>query len=102
LLFDGEILLYRPADPQPALDTLGAGDGFAAALLVAVAEGWKKYPSRWGKDAALRKSVYTGALAKAAAFATEVCMVSGAFGQGIAVPDSVWNIVSTRKESNIP
>jgi sugar/nucleoside kinase (ribokinase family) len=102
LLFDGENLLYRSADPQPALDTLGAGDGFAAALLVAAAEGWKKYPSRWGKDAVLRKEVYTGALAKAAAFATEVCMVSGAFGQGTKVTDSIWNIISTRRESNAP
>jgi sugar/nucleoside kinase (ribokinase family) len=102
MLLDGENLLYRPADPQPALDTLGAGDGFAAALLVVAAEARKKEPSRWKKDAALRKAVYTGALEKAAAFATEVCMVSGAFGLGIKVPDSIWNIVSTRKESNAP
>jgi sugar/nucleoside kinase (ribokinase family) len=102
LLFDGENLLCRPTDPQPALDTLGAGDGFAAALLVAAVGGRKKNPSRWTKDAALRKEVYTGALAKAAAFATEVCMVSGAFGRGIVAPDSIWNIVSTRRERNAP
>jgi sugar/nucleoside kinase (ribokinase family) len=100
LLFDGENLLYRPADPQPALDALGAGDGFAAALLVAAVGDRKKHASRWAKDAALRKEIYTGALEKASAFATEVCMVSGAFGQGIETPDSVWNIISTRKESN--
>jgi sugar/nucleoside kinase (ribokinase family) len=102
LLFDGENFLYRPADPQPALDTLGAGDGFAAALLVTVAEVWKRSPSRWKEDAALRKEVYTAALNKAAAFATEVCMVSGAFGQGVETPDSLWNIISARRESNAP
>jgi sugar/nucleoside kinase (ribokinase family) len=96
LLFDGENLLSQSAGKEPAIDTMGAGDGFASAFLVSAVSEFKRRGITGRAEAFLRREVYAAALTKAAAFATEVCMVSGAFGYGVPVPAAVWNRIQNR------
>jgi sugar/nucleoside kinase (ribokinase family) len=98
LLFDGENQIFQPSEKEPAVDSLGAGDGFAAAFLVAAASAKKVVSAiedaSAKKDASKRRDAYAAALAKGASFATEVCGVSGAFGHGAPVPDGLWEKIN--------
>jgi fructoselysine 6-kinase len=64
--FDGQNLIHQPIVPISVLDTLGAGDAFAASFLVEVAEN-KSLPE---------------AMAYAAQNAAKNCLHYGAFGHG--------------------
>ena len=67
LIFDGEAFYAQPPHSVDAIDTLGAGDSFATAFLLAIFEG-KNIPE---------------AGEAGAAFAAKTCMVHGACGHGV-------------------
>lgn len=69
--YDGHTLLHQPPQYVEAMDTLGAGDSFAAAYLVEMLR---------GKDAA-------AALASAAEFSSRCCLTDGAFGHAAPVDE---------------
>ncbi|MEE3651651.1 MULTISPECIES: PfkB family carbohydrate kinase [unclassified Brenneria] len=66
VLFDGQRWLDQPPQPVAALDTLGAGDAFITAFLLT---------HQAGKS--LSASLHAGA-----AFAAQICLLDGAFGEG--------------------
>ncbi|UNO43288.1 PfkB family carbohydrate kinase [Streptomyces sp. MST-110588] len=72
LLSYGDTTHHQPVAPVRATDTLGAGDSFTAALLVALHHG----------------STLADAAARAAAYAAEVCTRPGAFGHPLAPASS--------------
>lgn len=67
LLFDGSQWLSQAPHTIEPVDTLGAGDAFITAFLLAHAAGESLQPS----------------LQQAAAFAARICLVEGAFGAGM-------------------
>lgn len=68
LLFNGESWFRQAPKPVTPIDTLGAGDAFITGFLVSYVGG---------------ADIET-ALEKAARYAVEICLVQGAFGQGLA------------------
>ncbi len=88
-VFDGVRFYRQQPHLVEAVDTMGAGDSFATAMLVSVLEALEaRGRSAWA-DAGVRAAVLPDALEKAAAFAAHTCLVHGAFGCGTPVPDSV-------------
>lgn len=71
LIYDGNRFYSQPPKLVEAVDTLGAGDSFATAFLLALLE---------GRD--LNYAMEAGAQ-----FAAKTCMVNGAFGFGVAFTD---------------
>ncbi|MFU2317081.1 PfkB family carbohydrate kinase [Rahnella sp. PCH160] len=67
LLFNGSIWISQPPEIITPVDTLGAGDAFITAFLLAHVEG-----------NTLSQSLRQGAL-----FAAEICLTEGAFGEGL-------------------
>ena len=99
VVYDGRRIYRQLPHYVEPVDTMGAGDSFATALLVALLTDLK----RTGGD--LRTAAASGkleeflpaALDKAAAFAAETCLTDGAFGHGIRVPESVRSRVMAEK-----
>ncbi|MGY1604508.1 PfkB family carbohydrate kinase [Geodermatophilus sp. SYSU D00815] len=76
VLFDGRALRHGAAETVDPVDTMGCGDAFSTAFAVACLErGWRR--DRLPSPAALEE-----ALAVAARFAADQCLVEGAFGYG--------------------
>lgn len=69
----GEGLLHQPPHTVQAVDTLGAGDSFAAAFLCETIGGAKPQD----------------ALDRAARFSAQCCLMHGAFGHGAPVPKAL-------------
>lgn len=82
VLYDGKEFFVQPPKLVEAVDTLGAGDSFAAAFLVSFVEAQKSEPLRVQSDREFYKNVIKQALEKAASFAAKTCLVHGAFGMG--------------------
>lgn len=83
LLDDGERTLFQKAQYVDAVDTLGAGDSFAAGFLV-------DYLTHSRERApADRESAYRQALLCGSAFAAKSCLDRGAFGYGKPIPASL-------------
>lgn len=76
MLFDGKSFYAQPPKLVAAVDTLGAGDSFAAAFLISLARGLEQDGSRMQEE-------ILKALQRGAAFASETCLMRGAFGHGI-------------------
>ncbi len=93
-VFDGIRFYHQAPDYVEPVDTMGAGDSFATAMLVALFEviGGKSGFVRMEKDPGLLTAAMPKALKAAAVFAAGTCLVSGAFGEGMAVPDSMRGI----------
>ena len=68
MIYDGEQYYTQKPKLVDAVDTLGAGDSFATALLLAMLE---------------KKDIHA-AMEAGAEFAAKTCLVNGAFGYGIA------------------
>ena len=68
LIYDGEQYYTQKPKLVDAVDTLGAGDSFATAFLLAMLE---------------KKDIHA-AMEAGAEFAAKTCLVNGAFGHGIA------------------
>lgn len=80
MLYDGTDFYTQPPKLVEAVDTLGAGDSFAAAFLLA----WLKQKDRAEQDPSIRPTVLREALEQAAEFSSKTCLVYGAFGEGTA------------------
>ncbi len=88
-VWDGARIYRQPPYAVQAIDTMGAGDSFAACLLVRLAQALKNDgKDRW-TDANYRAKILPPALADAAAFASKTCLVHGSFGYGTPVPASL-------------
>ena len=68
MIYDGEQYYTQKPKQVDAVDTLGAGDSFATAFLLAMLE---------------KKDIHA-AMEAGAEFAAKTCLVNGAFGYGIA------------------
>ncbi|GLI19013.1 fructoselysine 6-kinase [Tepidanaerobacter syntrophicus] len=82
VLYDGKDFFVQPPKLVEAIDTLGAGDSFAAAFLVSFVEAQKLEPLRIKTDEEYYKNAIKKALETAASFAAKTCLVHGAFGMG--------------------
>jgi len=102
-LYDGERTLFQKPQSVDAVDTLGAGDSFAAGFLVNYLHETLNNEGRTNANPASREDAYRQALLSGSVFAAQSCMVRGAFGYGKYVPASleryITNILSTNKEN---
>ena len=85
---DGIHTWYKKPHLVEAVDTLGAGDSFAAAFLLTCTRAAKEDPAAFGDKTS---SYYTGAVAQAledaAVFSAKTCLTDGAFGHGAPYTD---------------
>lgn len=88
-LYDGEVMLFQPARTIQALDTLGAGDSLATSFLIHYLQEKQEHSDEVRNNPEFREKVYERALSRATEFAAQSCLVRGAFGHGIEVPESV-------------
>jgi fructoselysine 6-kinase len=77
ILFEGQSWYRQAPRTVTPTDTLGAGDAFITAFLVA-------YVSGKADADAQPAFLIEGALEKAASFAAEICQLQGAFGHGLS------------------
>lgn len=82
MLYDGKDFYEQPPKLVEAVDTLGAGDSFAAAFLLSFTESLEKEPERMKEDG-FYQSELKKAMEKGAEFASQTCLVRGAFGHGV-------------------
>lgn len=92
LLHDGEVMMYQEANTVEALDTLGAGDSFATSFLIHYLREKKSNLDKV-KNSAIREKLYEGALEKASSFAADTCLLRGAFGHGVKIPETFKYII---------
>lgn len=74
LFYNGTVFVKGEADYVEAVDTLGAGDSFLAALMVSLVEGG------WKKGDGLKEELIANALEFAAKYSSKNCLVEGGFG----------------------
>lgn len=84
MYYDGRDFYMQPPKLVEAVDTLGAGDSFAAAFLLSFTESMEREPGRMKEDRAFYDLELKKALEAGAEFASKICMVRGAFGHGKA------------------
>ena len=89
LVYDGANVFSQEPHLVKAIDTMGAGDSFAACVLVRVAQALEADGRGNWEDVSYRSRILPKALADAAVFASETCLISGAFGCGKPIPDSL-------------
>ncbi len=81
LIFDGTQYWNQPSQYVEPVDTMGAGDAFASALLVNLTPAWRET----GRVPAQR--VIRTAAQAAAEFSARICLTPGAFGHGRPIPE---------------
>lgn len=86
LIYDERFSLTQPPRLVRAVDTMGAGDSFAACLLVKIGQGLEREGLACWKDQACRRRLLQEALPAAADWSAETCMIYGAFGCGAVIP----------------
>ena len=74
LFYNGTFFVKGEVDYVVAVDTLGAGDSFLAALMVSLVEGG------WKKGDVLKEEQIVNALDFAAKYSSKNCLVEGGFG----------------------
>ncbi len=89
VVYDGTRFYKQQPNYVRAVDTMGAGDSFAACMLIKIAEGIEKDGIEKWHNSVYRENVLPDALEDAAAFASTTCLVNGAFGCGVKVPESI-------------
>ncbi|MBQ8647963.1 MAG: fructoselysine 6-kinase [Oscillospiraceae bacterium] len=87
-VFDGERFYRQLPDLVKPVDTMGAGDSFATAMLVTLLEQMKNENMTLA-DAGFRARALPVALKAAAAFSAKNCLVHGAFDCGTPVPEAL-------------
>ena len=99
VVYDGRRIYRQLPHYVEPVDTMGAGDSFATALLVALLTDLKRTGGDLPAAGASGKleEFLPAALDKAAVFAAETCLTDGAFGHGIRVPESVRGRVMAEK-----
>jgi fructoselysine 6-kinase len=88
-VYDGSQFYSQLPDYVTPIDTMGAGDSFATAMLVTLLQSMEKQGRTDWENSILRAYLLPGALKAAAAFSARTCLVNGAFGRGAAVPESL-------------
>ena len=88
-VYDGNQFYVQPPDLVQAVDTMGAGDSFATAMLVSILKALEAEGRELWNSALFRAGVLPAALKEAAAFSAHTGLIHGAFDSGVAVPDSV-------------
>ncbi|MTI54468.1 fructoselysine 6-kinase [Geosporobacter ferrireducens] len=88
-LYDGDLMIYQKPLMVEAVDTLGAGDSFAAGFLINYLYIKKNVIEKVEEKAADKEKTYKYALNQAAEFAAKSCLVKGAFGHGISIPEPI-------------
>lgn len=81
LLYDGSAFLEQSSEYVEPVDTMGAGDAFASALLVHLAAAWR------AEEQLPEMEAIGKAAAAAAHFSSQVCLQNGAFGHGRPIPE---------------
>ncbi len=84
VFYDGEEFFLQPPKLVDAVDTLGAGDSFAAAFLLSITESRESEPEKMENDREFYRSQVKKAMESGAEFAAKTCLVQGAFGHGKA------------------
>lgn len=82
VFYDGEIFMSQTPKLVEVVDTLGAGDSFATAFLLSILESEEKEPEKMRSDKAFYQAELKKAMEAGAEFASQTCMVQGAFGHG--------------------
>ena len=88
-VYDGAQTFCQPPHLVKPIDTMGAGDSCATCMLVGVANALSRDGRACWAQADYRARILPGILAEAAVFASETCLVSGAFDCGVPVPDAL-------------
>lgn len=88
-VYDGHQLYRQLPDYVTPVDTMGAGDSFATAMLVTILKKLEEKTEKSWEAPEVRAEILPEALKAAAAFSSHTCLVNGAFGDGTQVPDSV-------------
>lgn len=88
-VYDGSRFYEQAPDLVKAVDTMGAGDSFAAAMLVSVGKALEAEGKALWASELIRAEILPRALKEAAAFAAHTCLVRGAFGCGTPVPEEL-------------
>ena len=88
-VFDGSRFYeQRPHLVEP-VDTMGAGDSFATAMLISLLQALEREGRNAWSWESFRANALPQALDKAAAFSARNCLVHGAFGCGVPVPEEL-------------
>ena len=90
LLYDGKEFYTQPSDYVEPVDTMGAGDAFASAILVHLTPDWR------ARGSVPEPETIRAAAAAAARFSAQRCLEPGAFGHGRPIPEGYqMHIVTT-------
>lgn len=88
-VFDGSRFYEQSPHLVEPVDTMGAGDSFATAMLIFLLQALEKEGKNAWSWESFRTSVLPQALDKAAEFSAQNCLVRGAFGCGVPVPEEL-------------
>lgn len=88
-VFDGVNYYRQEPDLVVPVDTMGAGDSFATAMLVTLLQKVERLGKDKLSDPEIRAKALPAALKKAAVRSAQTCLEHGAFGRGMEVPASV-------------
>lgn len=99
LLYDGKMMLFQPPKLVKAIDTLGAGDSFATGFLVCISKARKENLLKLDNDLVYREMILKKALAEGSMLAAKNCLVRGAFGHGIKIPESIAQKLAEAEEN---
>ena len=92
-VYDGHHFYRQLPDYVIPVDTMGAGDSFATGMLVTILKKLEEESEANWEDPEIRMKILPVALKTAAAFSAKTCLIKGAFGGGVQVPDSVYERV---------
>ena len=88
-VFDGNRIYRQLPHLVEPVDTMGAGDSFATAMLVSLLDAMEPEGTQKWSGTLFRTAALPAALEQAAAFSAKTCLTHGAFGYGVPVPDSM-------------
>lgn len=88
-VFDGSRFYEQSPHLVEPVDTMGAGDSFATAMLTSLLQALEREGRNAWSWESFRSNALPQALDKAAAFSARNCLVHGAFGCGIPVPEEL-------------
>lgn len=88
-VFDGSRFYEQSPHLVEPVDTMGAGDSFATAMLISLLQALEREGRNAWSWESFRANALPQALDKAAAFSARNCLVHGAFGCGIPVPEEL-------------
>ena len=88
-VFDGSRFYEQSPHLVEPVDTMGAGDSFATAMLTSLLQALEREGRTAWSWESFRSNALPQALDKAAAFSARNCLVHGAFGCGVPVPEEL-------------